>query len=247
MPNITDPVTGKDFKPNLLLSMKNITRGFGGSAQGEMAAVTNMFEFIEAFRIRDMDKFRKPLVLLFEDQKNKKKKVEPKLSNGVVVVVNGKELSFNDTTGHRMTVRATYGNMHVLQLRHIAALKHHFPSTSFVSLTVPSGEVQAGYAQARGEEKLLAMMMQNMPSSVRNAIISSNMCITVKCSVCNRILVITCDCPRSEPPSIEFQTRYSLVVMLSVFSDVAMMNSSDSHPYRARVLHPDIMTALSPA
>jgi hypothetical protein len=219
MPSIVDPVTGREFKPNLLLSTKNITRGLGGQIR-EMAAVTNMFSSVHAFR--NMEESVATEVIPFEDQK----KVEPKLPNGYVVV-NGKRLRFTDTTGTKRTVRATYGIMRVLQLRHIAALKHHYPSTNFVSITIPKGRYRQGTPRL-GEGELLAMMMQNTPSNVRDSIISSDMCIVPKCSVCNR-LTITCDCPRPKPAAIEVQTRYSLV-MLAVFSDVAMMNSPNSTP-----------------
>ncbi|KAL9122249.1 MAG: hypothetical protein Q9187_001201 [Circinaria calcarea] len=131
MPSIIDPVTGKEFKPNLLLSTKNITRGLGGQIR-EMAAVTNMFSSVYAFR--NMEESVATKVISFEDQK----RVEPKLPNGYVVV-NGKKLKFMDTTGTERVVKATYGIMRVLQLRHIAALKHHYPSTNFVSITIPKG------------------------------------------------------------------------------------------------------------
>jgi hypothetical protein len=55
------------------------------------------------------------------------------------VTVGGKGLTIRDTDGTMRTVRATHGIMCVLQLRHVAALKHHFPFTNFHSVTVPRG------------------------------------------------------------------------------------------------------------
>ncbi|KAH6653502.1 hypothetical protein BKA67DRAFT_647360 [Truncatella angustata] len=93
MPSIIDQTTGKEFKPNLLISTKNLTRGLGGQIR-EMAAITSMFESIEAFRTKGMTKPRNPMILTFEDQK----KVKPKLPNGPVLI-NGKRLSIRDTNG----------------------------------------------------------------------------------------------------------------------------------------------------
>lgn len=41
--------------------------------------------------------------------------------------------------------------------------------------------------------------------------------------------MISCDCAYPKPPPIEKQTRYPLLV-LAVFAEVAMMNTSDSTP-----------------
>lgn len=225
MPGIVDPVTDKEFKPNMMLSTKNITRGLGGQVR-EMAAVTNMFTSVHSFR--NMDESRHMLTLSFDDQK----KVSPRLPAGYVVV-DGKRLEITDTGGKVRTVRATYGIMRVLQLRHIAALKHHFPSTDFLSVTVPRGRYRLGTPRL-GKGELLSMLMQNVPSCVRDCMISSDLCVTVKCSVCHRI-VITCDCPHPKPQGIEVQMRYSLV-MLCVFSSLAMMNSPDSTPIALELL-----------
>lgn len=75
-----------------------------------MAAVTNIFEPMEAFRTKDMDKPRPTVVLTFEDQK----KVSPRFLSGVVVV-NGEELVIDDNDGKKRMVRVTYSTMRVLQ------------------------------------------------------------------------------------------------------------------------------------
>ncbi|KAK7937811.1 uncharacterized protein PG986_014679 [Apiospora aurea] len=141
MPTPVDTVTGKSFKPNLLISTKNITRGLGGQVR-EMAAATSMFESIEAFRTKDMDKTRRPMVLLFDDQK----KVQPRLPTGYLKM-KGKRLMITQVDGTKREVKASYGIARMMQLRHIAALKHHYPSASYTSSSVPRGEVQTGNTQ----------------------------------------------------------------------------------------------------
>jgi hypothetical protein len=51
-----------------------------------------------------------------------------------VVVVNGKQFVVENTDGTTRTVRATDGIMRMLQL-----LKHHFLSTNFSFVIVPTG------------------------------------------------------------------------------------------------------------
>ncbi|KIW76867.1 hypothetical protein Z517_09311 [Fonsecaea pedrosoi CBS 271.37] len=127
MPSIIDEVTGKEFKPNMLISTKNLARGLGGEIR-EMAAVTNMFDSIEAFRTKGMHQPRKAVVVSFEDQK----RVGPRLPKGDVVV-RGKRSTFTDTSKKVRTVRVTYGIIRVLQLRHITTIKH-YPSTNCTSV-----------------------------------------------------------------------------------------------------------------
>ncbi|OAP53943.1 hypothetical protein AYL99_11823 [Fonsecaea erecta] len=161
MPSIIDEKTGKEFKPNMLISTKNLARGLGGQVR-EMAAVTNIFDSIEAFRTKEMHRPRKAVVMSFEDQK----RVTPRLPKGDVVV-RGKRLTFTDTTKKLRTVRATYGIMRILQLRHIAALKHHYLSTVFRSITVPRGRYRMGTPRL-SEGELLAIVMQNCTSVDRD-------------------------------------------------------------------------------
>lgn len=218
MPGIIEESTGKEFKPNLLISTKNLTRGLGGQIR-EMAAATSMFESIEAFRTKEMIKSKNPMVMSFEEQKA----VEPILPNGIVVM-NGKELTIKDTNGVMRTIKATYGIMRVMQLRHMSALKHHYPSTTFSSVTIPRGRYRLGTPRL-SEGELLALIMQRCPATVRDAIITDNLVVFTSCSVCNST-IIGCDCPFPKPPSIEKQVRYSLLV-LAVYVEVATMNDPD--------------------
>lgn len=215
MPGIVEESTGKEFKPNLLISTKNLTRGLGGQIR-EMAAATSMFESIEAFRTKEMIKSKTPMVLSFEDQK----KIKPTLPSGCVLV-NGKGLWFNDVEGKPREIKATYGIMRVMQLRHMSALKHHYPSTTFNSITVPRGRYRLGTPRL-SEGELMAIIMQNCPASVRDALITDNLVVFTSCSRCNAT-IIGCDCPFPKPPAIEKQTRYSLLV-LTTFVEVATMN-----------------------
>jgi hypothetical protein len=63
-PAIEGTVVDVKFKPNLLLSTKNITRGLGGQIRA-MAAVTSMFRSIHSFR--NMEERVEPATLSFED------------------------------------------------------------------------------------------------------------------------------------------------------------------------------------
>ncbi len=215
MPSIIEESTGKEFKPNLLISTKNLTRGLGGQLR-EMVAATSMFESIEAFRTKEMVKTKHPMVVSFEDQK----KVEARLPNGYVVV-NGKRLSIKDTNGSTREIKATYGIMRVMQLRHMSSLKHHYPSTTFNSITVPRGRYRLGTPRL-SEGELMAIIMQNCSAAVRDALITDNLVVFTSCSKCHAT-TIACDCPFPKPPSIEKQTRYSLLV-LTTFVEVATMN-----------------------
>ncbi|OAP53870.1 hypothetical protein AYL99_11892 [Fonsecaea erecta] len=146
----------------------------------------------------------------FEDQKI----VNPNLPKGDMIV-RGKRLTFTDTNKKARTVRATYEIMRVLQLRHIAALKHHYPSMVFGSITIPKGE-------------LVAIVMQNCTSVVMDAIITDNYVVFISCPVCNRT-VIGYGCPYPKPPSTEKIVRYSMLI-LAVFAEVYIYNTSDSVP-----------------
>ncbi|KAK5162657.1 uncharacterized protein LTR77_011263 [Saxophila tyrrhenica] len=155
MPRIVNETTGEVVVPNLLISTKNLTRGLGGTIR-EMAAITNLFPSIAAFRNWSGHKPTKTYTL------EKQKEVEPKLPSGVLMA-NGKELRFKDQKVGMRTVKATYGIMRVLQLRHVASLKHHYASTDFRSVTVPRGRYRQGTPRL-SEGELVSMMMQNMPS-----------------------------------------------------------------------------------
>ena len=66
-----------------------------------------------------------------------------------------------DENGIRRKVKASYGIVNVLQLRHVSALKHRYPSIEFTSITVPKGRREQGTPRL-GEGELASMMMQNM-------------------------------------------------------------------------------------
>lgn len=133
MPGIVDDATGKEFKPNLLISTKNLARGLGGQLR-EMAAATSMFDSIDSFRTTDMARPRNPIILTL----NQQKRVKPRLSNGRMLA-NGRELTIRDSNGKIRVIKATYGIMRVMQVRHMSALKHHYPSAVFTSVTVLRG------------------------------------------------------------------------------------------------------------
>jgi hypothetical protein len=214
MPSIIDENTGKSFKPNVLLSTKNVARGLGGQIR-EIAANTQLFSSIESFRSFSNPEGRQ--VFTFEDQK----KIVPTLPKGRVMM-KGKVLKWKHGT-----IRASYGIMTILQLRHIATLKHHYPSTAFTSITVPRGRYRGGTPRL-GEAELMSLMMQMVPACVRDSLITSDKCIVPVCSICGK-LIINCDCPQPKPPPRRIQVRYGLVV-LDVFCTVAMMNTSDTIP-----------------
>ena len=216
MPAIVEESTNRPFKPNVLISTKNLTRGIGGQIR-EMAAATNRFASIEAFR--SLQEPTGAQVFTFEDQKA----VAPRIPSGVVLV-NGKPVVMEEKDWSRRTVKASYGIAHVLQLRHIAALKHHYMSAPVRSILIPKGRMRGGTARM-GEGEILATLMQNMPSVVRDAMLASDGVITVKCSVCHK-LALNCDCPNPKPPTTEIVTRYWTVV-LDVYMTVGSLNSAE--------------------
>jgi hypothetical protein len=114
------------------------------------------------------------------------------------VLVKGKRLEFMDTNSVQRTVGFSYGIMTILQLRHVAALKHHYPSTIFESITVPRGRYRGGTPRL-GEVEIMSIIMQMLPACVRDVINKSDKCTTDICSGCFR-LIINCDCPRLKPP-----------------------------------------------
>jgi hypothetical protein len=69
----------------------------------------------------------------------------PKLSNGALIA-DGKELLITDENGARRKVKASYGIMDILQLRHVSAPKPHYQSMEFTSITD-----EVGHTQVRGK------------------------------------------------------------------------------------------------
>lgn len=216
MPELINEKTGEKLMPNLLLSTKNLTRGLGGMIR-EMAAVTNLFESVHSFRT--WPGIKPSRVFSFEEQKE----VEPHLPTGILTMY-GNPLAIKEKDGSTRTIKASYGIMRLLQLRHLSGLKHHYPSTTFLSMTVPKGRYRQGTPRL-GEGELMSMMMQSLPCNVRDALNSSDMCSVTLCSASRRI-VINCDCQDKNAKPIEVQMRYA-TALLDVFSTVAMLNTPD--------------------
>lgn len=225
MPEILDERTNETFKPNILLSTKNLTRGLGGTIR-EMATATSLFDSIGSFRAMHRPTGKR--VFSFDDEKN----VEAKLLNGPVMM-NGTMLKVREGNGSTRTIRASYGIMRVVQLRHLAALKHHYPSTIFSSLTVPRGRFRQGTPRV-GEGELLAMMMQDMTANVRDCANSSDAVYVTTCSHCNR-LIINCDCSHPKPEPTTVMARYP-VVMLDMYTTLATMNCPDGKAMSLRYI-----------
>ena len=139
MPAIVEEFTNRPFKLNVLISTKNLTRGIGGQIR-EMAATTNRFTSIEVFR--SLQEPAGAQVLRFGDQK----KVMPRIPSGVVLV-DGRPIVMQEKDRLRRTVKASYGITHILQLRHIAALKHHYMSAPVRSILILKGRMRGGTAR----------------------------------------------------------------------------------------------------
>lgn len=145
MPTMVDEVTGEVLKLDLLLSTENVNRGLGGLVR-EMTATMGMFKSVSEFKQTTLNS--EPLVFTFEDEK----KVSTALRTGFVVG-NGNTLTINEENGSTRTVKASYGIMTVLQLRHVSALKHHYMSMPCNSITVPraggTGRAHPGQGRLR--------------------------------------------------------------------------------------------------
>jgi hypothetical protein len=112
--------------------------------------------------------------------------------------VNGKDMTITEWDKSIRRIRVSYWIMHVLPIRHIAALKHRYPFTDLKTILIPKGKLR-GRTPRLGEGGLMALMMQMMLSVARDAVVSSDMCVTTICSVCRR-LMINCDCVRPSRP-----------------------------------------------
>jgi hypothetical protein len=71
------------------------------------------------------------------------------------------------------SIRASYGIMKILQFRHVAPLKHLFPSKIYRSLTVPRRRYRAGTPRLE-EAELMSVMMQMLTRCVSDAVTSSD-------------------------------------------------------------------------
>lgn len=225
MPLLVDTVTGEKFRPTVLISTKNITRGIGGQVR-EMVAATRRFESIASFRSPCMAMGTSTFG--FAEQR----KVEPTLPTAYVTV-EGSKVEFMDGDRGLRTVKCSYGIMRLLQLRHLSVLKQHYPSTVVRSIKVPRGKFRLGTPRL-GESELLSMMMQKMYACPSEAVMTSDLTVDYVCSVCGAY-PIYCDCPLPKPILKPCMVRNSLVEM-NVFATTAMLNSQDKTPYTLRFM-----------
>ena len=82
--------------------------------------------------------------------------------------------------------------------------------------------------------ELLAIVEQNCPASVRDAPITDKLMVFTSCLGRN-LAVMSCECPSPEPPTVEKQVRYS-VLILSIFTELVTMNAPDSVPVSLRFI-----------
>ncbi|SMR62442.1 unnamed protein product [Zymoseptoria tritici ST99CH_1E4] len=197
MPGIIDEATGKAFKPDILLNIENLGRGMGGQIR-ELSAATAMFSSIEAYRSAEAP--RRTSTFTFEDQKD----VRLVLPKGDLRV-KGKQIVMTEKDGGKRVVRASDDIMNILHLRHMAAFKQHYASVDFGGATIPKDRMRPGTPRL-GEGELASIIMQGptATASVRDSIITSDLCYVTICPGCNR-LVFNCDCNKlqTRPDAIE--------------------------------------------
>jgi len=213
MPLLIDTVTGEKIRPNMLVSTKNLTRGLGGQVR-EMSATTSLFKDIISFRVGS-----KPVgkTVLSQTDENAIKPVIPT----AYVTANGNKIVFEDGIVGKRTVKCNYGIMRVQQLRHVSALKQHYPSSATNSITVPRGRYRSGTPRT-GETELLSMMMQGGNVAVSEALVNSDKVNADVCSVCGAIPYF-CDCPFPKPDTTKMGIRYS-ALQLNTYATTAMLN-----------------------
>lgn len=225
MPTLVDVETGEEFKPNVLLSTKNVTRGLGGTIR-EMNAITSRFSSISSFR-----RVEKPMgrcTYSFSDEI----KVEPK-TRQAYVYMNGKVLEFKDSDGKMRKIKCSYGIMPLLQLRHISALKQHYPSAAVRSIKTKRGRYRGGTPRV-GETDLLSMMMAGMYLLAMECVITTDLAVFSVCSLCNALPDL-CDCASPKPSVKEIMCRWS-AVEACMFSTLAMLNDPSKTPLTLRFL-----------
>ena len=213
MPTLIDTVTRESFKPNMLISTKNLNRGLGGQIR-EMNAYMSGFTSVNGFR--SLERYKGKNVISQSDELG----FEPRIPVAYVTH-NGKRIEFRDTNGDTRTVKCQYGIMRVMQLRHLSSLKQHYPSSRINSLTVPRGRYRSGTPRT-GETEIISMMMQGLNICASEAVISSDKAIVTVCSRCAAI-PIYCDCPFPKPNTTEVAVRYS-AVQLNAYATTAMLN-----------------------
>lgn len=225
MPTLVDTETGDEFKPNLLLSTKNITRGLGGTTR-EMNASTSLFDSVTSFR-----SMKKPVgkrVYTFDDEKQ----VSPKLRTAYVCV-NGKPMEFMDSNGQKRVIKCSYGIMNVMQLRHIPSLKQHYPSGPVRSLKTRRGRYRGGTPRI-GETDLLSMMMRNLDKLAKESVVTTDMTRFTICSICNALPDL-CDCPSPKPCVKEIMCRWS-AAEVCMFLSLGMLNDPSKPAMTLRFL-----------
>lgn len=225
MPWLEDTVTGEKFKPNLLISTKNLNRGIGGQIR-EMNAVTSRFSSIASFRAGGRRTGKD--VFSFADEL----KTEA-TSPTAYIVANDSRISFKDTNAKTRTLKCNYGIMRVMQLRHVSSLKQHYPASAISSITVKRGRYREGTARL-GETELFSMMMQGLNLCVSEAIVGSDKVNVDVCSMCAAI-PIYCDCAFPKPDTTVVGIRYSAIQM-NVYATTAMLNDPDRTPLTLRYL-----------
>lgn len=225
MPTLVDDETGDVFKPNLLLSTKNISRGLGGTTR-EMNACMSMFGSVTSFR--NMQKSSGKKVYSFDDEK----RVGSRLRTATVYM-NGKRLEFTDSNGEKRVIRCSYGIMSILQLRHISSLKQHYPSTPVRSLMTKRGRYRGGTPRI-GETDLLSLMMQNLNVLAKECVVTTDLTKFTICSVCNALPDL-CDCSSPKPIVKEVVCRWS-AVQACMFLTLGMLNDPDKPAMTLRFL-----------
>lgn len=225
MPTLVDVETGDEFKPNLLLSTKNVTRGLGGTIR-EMNACTSLFDSVTSFR--NMQKPKGKRIYTFDDEK----KVPAKLRTAYVCV-NGKPLEFTDSNGQKRVIKCSYGIMGVLQLRHISSLKQHYPSRPVRSLKTRRGRYRDGTPRV-GETDLLSLLMRKLFKLAKECVITTDLAKFTVCSICNA-LVDLCDCESPKPPAKEIMCRWS-AAEVCMFLTLGMLNDPSKTPMTLRFL-----------
>jgi len=138
-------------------------------------------------------------------------------------MIGDRTLSIREEDGSQRVVRASHGIMHILFLRHVAALKYHYLFRAVRAITVTEGRMRGGMPRM-GEGEPMAALMQGMPATVRDAVVSSDMVEADICSGCRR-LVINCDCSHPKPSPTKIMAKYPLIV-LGIHMTVATLNSS---------------------
>jgi len=222
-PTLVDTETGDTFKASLLLSTKNLNRGLGGTVR-EMNACMNLFGSVTNFR--NMQKPKGTRVFTFSDEK----RVSPILRTAYIYA-NGKRLEFMDSNGEMRAVKCSYGIMSILQLRHIAALKQHYPSTITRSLIVKRGRYREGTPRV-GETDLASILMQGLKVLAKECVVTSDLANFTICSGCDALPDL-CDCDSPKPPVKEIACRWT-AVQANMFLTLGMLNDPSKTPLTLR-------------